>query len=487
MLENIFKSAVMYHGKKEFDKAKELYENLLKKSPQNLVILQNYATLLSEIKEFSKADQVFKKCLKLKPHDALLLYNYGKFFHDQKIFDKAIKFYKESFNINKNNFLAIYNIGNIFLTENNFEQAIKFFEKSIKINPNNALIYNNLGIAHKRMGNFNKALEFYAKAIKIDKNYVDAHVNYATMLLTNGKLEEGFKEYEWRKKSTSFLDYIDYRSLNLKSKIWSGENIKNKKLFVIAEQGIGDLIQFGRYLFLLKDKYAANIVLKIKNKNFSHFFQHEDFEIITDIKKLPKHDYHIFMLSLPKILLKTNEIFYKAINFFQSDNKTKLKWEKKIKNIDGIKIGIHWSTSSLMVEKDIPFENFNKLSKDINAKFFILQQNISSNDIKKILKNKNFIYFPDMDKSEKAFIDSTEIIKNLDLVITSDTAIGHLSATLGKKTWIAIPYIADWRWFSDKANTKWYSSVTIFRQKKIGDWSGLFENIRDKLKNDFFK
>ena len=119
--------------------------------------------------------------------------------------------------------------------------------------------------------------------------------------------------------------------------------------------------------------------------------------------------------------------------------------------------------------------------------FFILQQNIGSNDIKKILKNKNFIYFPDMDKSEKACIDSTEIIKNLDLVITSDTAIGHLSATLGKKTWIAIPHIADWRWFSDKVNTKWYSSVTIFRQKKIGDWSGLFENIRDKLKNDFFK
>ena len=90
MLENIFKSAVMYHGKKEFDKAKELYENLLKKSPQNLVILQNYATLLSEIKEFSKADQVFKKCLKLKPHDALLLYNYGKFFHDQKILTKRL-------------------------------------------------------------------------------------------------------------------------------------------------------------------------------------------------------------------------------------------------------------------------------------------------------------------------------------------------------------------------------------------------------------
>ena len=93
MSEDIFKSAVVHHSKKNFSKAKELYEGLLKTNPNNFDILQNYAALLSQIKEYKKADIVFKKCLEDRPKDSLLLYNYGKFFHDQKIFDKAIKFY----------------------------------------------------------------------------------------------------------------------------------------------------------------------------------------------------------------------------------------------------------------------------------------------------------------------------------------------------------------------------------------------------------
>ena len=92
-----------------------------------------------------------------------------------------------------------------------------------------------------------------------------------------------------------------------------------------------------------------------------------------------------------------------------------------------------------------------------------------------------------MDNSKKAFLDSIEIIKNLDLVITSDTAIAHLSATLKKKTWIVIPLIADWRWFDDKKNTKWYKNVSIYRQKKSGDWSEVFETIKRNLKQEIKK
>ena len=97
MSEDIFKSAVVHHSKKNFLKAKELYEGLLKTNPENLAILQNYASLLSQTKEYKKAEDTFKKCLNIKPKDPLLLYNYGKLFHDQKIYDKAIRFYNKSF------------------------------------------------------------------------------------------------------------------------------------------------------------------------------------------------------------------------------------------------------------------------------------------------------------------------------------------------------------------------------------------------------
>ncbi len=487
MIEDIFKSAVVHHNKKNFSKAKEIYESLLKTNPNNFIILQNYATLLSQIKEYKRADDTFKKCLKIKPKDPLLLYNYGKFFHDQKNYEKAIKFYNESFETEPRSAVPLYNIGNICLSKNEFEKAIIYFKKVIEISPSNFLAYNNMAIAYKNIGNFNEALKFYKEAINKNNNYVDGHVNYSTMLLTMNKMKEGLDEYEWRKKSKSFSDYIDYRSLNLKSKIWNGENLDNKKLFVIAEQGIGDLIQFARYLYLIKDKYKAEVILKIKGKSFLHFFQKNDFKVILENESIPTHDYHIHMMSLLRIFFRTNELFCNQVNFFPSDQKTKEKWKMKFSKIKGFKIGIHWSTSALMPEKDIPLEHFIQLASDFNKNFFVLQKDVNLNDKNKLKNKKNIFYFPDMDNAKKAFLDSAEIIRNLDLVITSDTAIAHLSATLKKKTWIALPLIADWRWFSDKKNSKWYKNVSIYRQKKAGDWSEVFTIIRENLKKEFKK
>ncbi len=483
MIEDIFKSAVVHQKKKNFFKAKEIYESLLKTNPNNFIILQNYATLLAQIKEYKKADEVFKKSLKIKPKDPLLLYNYGKFFHDQKNYEKAIRFYNESFEAEPRSAAPLYNIGNIYLSKNEFEKAIDFFKKAIEINPSHFLAYNNIAIAYKNIGNFNEALKFYKEAISKNNNYVDGHVNYSTMLLTMNKLEEGLDQYEWRKKSKSFSDYIDYRSLNLKSKIWNGENLDNKKLFVIAEQGIGDLIQFTRYLYLIKNKYKTKIILKIKGKSFLHFFEKNDFEVISGNEPIPQHDYHIHMMSLLRIFYKKNNFFFKTINFFKRKKEIEAKWKEKLKDIQGIKIGINSSTS--LREKNIPFKHFCKLAKDFNYKFIILQKELSSNEIKEISGNKNIIYFSDLDDGKQAFIDSIEVINNLDLLITADTALAHLSATIGKKTWIALPYIADWRWFLEEKDTRWYPNVTLYRQKKTEDWSGVFEIIKRNLKKEF--
>ena len=111
----------------------------------------------------------------------------------------------------------------------------------------------------------------------------------------------------------------------------------------------------------------------------------------------------------------------------------------------------------------------------------MLQKKISTEDLKKISQNKNIISFSDFDEGNQAFIDSIAVINSLDLVITADTALAHLSATLGKKTWIALPFIADWRWFKDKKNTKWYNNVVLYRQEKNEDWDSVFGNIKKDI------
>ena len=111
-----------------------------------------------------------------------------------------------------------------------------------------------------------------------------------------------------------------------------------------------------------------------------------------------------------------------------------------------------------------------------------IQKEVMEHELKQISKKKNILYFSDIDSSEQAFVDSIEIIKNLDLIITADTATAHLSATLGKKTWILLPYVADWRWFLAESNSKWYEDVTLYRSKKIDEWDNPFKMIEGDLK-----
>ena len=190
------------------------------------------------------------------------------------------------------------------------------------------------------------------------------------------------------------------------------------------------------------------------------------------------------MISLIKIFLKENNLFYKPVNFFQKNEKAEIKWSEKIKKHKGLKVGIN-SLTSHRVKKNIPMKHFIKLASNFDCNFVVIQKEVMEDELKEISKKKNILYFSDIDSSEQAFVDSIEIIKNLDLIITADTSLAHISATLGKKTWIPIPFISDWRWFLNDNNSKWYENVTLYRSKKIDDWENPFHTIEKDLKKNF--
>jgi len=189
------------------------------------------------------------------------------------------------------------------------------------------------------------------------------------------------------------------------------------------------------------------------------------------------------MLSLLKIFLKENNLFCKPVNFFKTNKKVEIKWEERLKKHKGLKIGINASTS--LSTKDIPMKHFTRLASSFDFKFIVIQKEVKKNELKEISNKKNILHFSDLDSSEQAFVDSIEIIKHLDLVITADTSTAHLSATLKRKTWIILPFVSDWRWFLDESNSKWYENVTLYRSKKIDDWDSPFKMIEDDLKKLF--
>lgn len=477
---NYFKAALSHHSKGNWNKAQEIYQHLLKEDPNNYAVLQNYGPLLAQLREYKLAKGVFQKCLKLKPKDSLMLYNYGKFFHDQKIYEKAIEYYNKSFEINPKNAMSQYNIGNIYFAQKNFNSAIEYYKKATEVNPSHFFAYNNIALSLKKLGKFDEALKFYKKAIDINKDFVDGHVNYGTLLLLTNKLELGFKEYEWRKKSKIFSDYLYYSKLQIKTPIWVGQNLQKKTILIFSEQGIGDLIQFSRYLFVLRDRFSCKVILRLK-QNLAHFFD-DSLKIITEKDEIPKHDFHNHLASLPGIFYNKNKNFPKNVNFIRENKEINQKWSKILNKYKGLKVGINATASSATTgDRIIPIENFKILTNLKNINFFIVQKDLNKNDVKIINQNSNVNYFEDLDKLGNPFEDTIGLVKNLDLVITADTSLGHLSATLEKPTWIALSLINDWRWFQNEKKSIWYDSVKLFRQKEIGNWQQVFKLIYKDL------
>ncbi len=486
MSEDIFKSAVDYHSKKNFSKAKELYEDLLKTNSENIAILQNYASLLSQIKEYKKAEDIFKKCLKIKPNDSLVLYNFGKFFQEQKIFNRAIELYNKSIKIDPKNSVSLYNLGNIYSSLKEFGKSIEYFKKATDINPKNYYAYNNLGFSYKYKGNFNLAQKYYKKAIETNPNFVEAHVNYSTILLSLKKFDDGFKEYEWRKKSKLFSDYLNYKNLKIKSPIWRGENLDNKKILIFSEQGIGDLFQFSRYLYELKEEFRCGVIFRIKH-NLSHMFEKNgQIKILTEKEKIPEHHFHNHLMSLPGIYYKKNKSFPKNKNFINLDKKNLDKWTKYFSSFKGLKVGINAGSTVIgQLQRMIPLNEFRILTELKHINFFIIQKDFNKEKMKYLNNNSNVHLFEKLDEECKPFEDTVSIIKNLDLIITADTSVAHVSATLKKKTWVALPLICDWRWFHDDKKSVWYNNVKLFRQKKNGNWNDIFQKIKQDIKNNF--
>ncbi len=489
MNENFFKTALTHHKNGNWNKAREIYEHLLKSNPNNYAVLLNYGPLLSQLNENKLAKNVFEKCLKIYPKDPLLLYNYGKFFHNRKVFDKAIEFYEKSFEIQPQNNLSMYNIGNIYSEKKEFKKSIKYFEKTIDKNPSNFFAYNNIGFSYKQLGNYEKAESFFKKSIEKKSDFIEGHINYSTTLLSQKKFDQGFSEYEFRKKSKIFPDYINYRELKIETPIWEGQNISGKTILIFTEQGIGDIFQFSRYIYELHNVLKARVILRLKH-NLFHFYNLKGIRTISENEKIPKHDFHQHLMSLPGIFYKKNKSFLKNINFINYDNLKLKKWQDFFKSFSGVKVGINSETTlrpgaTGSLERYIPIEQFKVLTDIKNINFFVIEREFNEDKLKVINKNSNVNYFKNLDKSVKPFEDTVGIIKNLDLVITADTSIAHLSVTLQKKTWIALPFVCDWRWFREQKESVWYDDVLLYRQKDDKSWNKPFLELKKDLEKKF--
>ena len=457
--------------------AEKILTNLLAHDPEYIPGYLSLGLVYEQSKNLEKAIDCYKAAIKIDPKEIKAYLSLATLYKQEQKYEEAIKVYQQGLINNPSNHFILSNLGNLFYLQHKYEDAIISHQRAVKAEPQSHIVHFNFANTLLNAGKYSEAIEMYRKTIQINPNFYRSRVNLGTTLLSMANFDEGFKEYNNR----IYEDKNFKNILHKKNQIWNGQNIENKKILVVAEDGLGNTLQFSRYLEILS-QLNCKIIFKCQEE-LHHLF--EDMLYIEELIDL-NNDYEDFEYWVPLqnlVYLLTPDLssncpFPAALKI--DDNKL-LEWETLIAVNDNVKIGLNWQGSNLnprVASNTVTLDRFNNIVKNPDATFISLQKGAAVSDIEKFKLEENIInYDLLMDTGTKKFLDSAAIIKYLDLVITTDTSIAHLAGSLGTQTWLLLPKVSDWRWLNSKDETIWYDNVRIYRQKVQGDWSEVFSRV----------
>jgi len=464
---------------KKLDKiqqAEQMYKKALEINPNDIETFYNLALLYQNENNFSLAEKYYQKVLNINPHFIMVLNNLGIIYNDCEKYSMAIECYTKGLTIQPENSDLLLNLGKAFKGQNDLKNAIKTYKKLLNIKPKYIEALNNLALVYQLQHKYNRAYICYEKAIDINPKHGDSHWNYALALLANGQYEKGWKEYQWRWKANCFS--CEKRVFTQPE--WNGEDLNNKTIFIHYEQGLGDTIQFIRFVEELK-KYNTNIIFETQLPLYELLKNCSFIDIL--IKKndiIPKFDYYISLMSLPYILGKT--VGNINSNIYIKPDVTLIKKMKLLMTDENLKVGLCWAGNphhNNDKNRSIDYTLFDNLFIDENISFYSLQKGNTAQ-----VANKHFAQFANWNDISSEFYDfahTAAFMQSLDIIITVDTAVAHIAGAMGIKTILLLPFYSDWRWFNDSEQSFWYNNMIILKQKKINDWTNSILKTKEYL------
>lgn len=381
-----------------------------------------------------------------------------------------------------NNFSLLFNLAMAYKNLKDTKKAIHYYDKALKVNPASYEGWFNLAHLYSIEGEVKNAVSALKICQKLRPKDKDTEYFLSLALMQLKDYDKGLKLFENRisRETAIALQNKSYPNKASIDRLWKGENIKDKTLLVYYEAGFGDTIMFARYLPLVANR-CKKLILSCQ-KPLTPLFKINSLGVDEIIDSyIPEQniefDVHAPLLSLPYLLnLKGERVFAYPEGYLKADENLAKKYKEKFFNNDKIKVGIKWQGNTFFdMDRVIPSEEFIPLMQVENTQYYSFQTFEGSEDISKL---RNII---DIGKDLINFSQTAAALANLDLVICNDTSLAHLAGAMGIPCWIVLPYEVNWRWHSNLSKCDWYDSVKLFRQHKIGDWKGVFEDILNEM------
>jgi tetratricopeptide (TPR) repeat protein len=519
-IEAIFNRSSIYAKLGKLEEAAQGFQSVLKIRPNLLAAQEHYERLTTAIREqqqksifdrnlddFSKthekglqlyasnqiaeAIQEFEKGANLAPDSPEAFHNLGMSLEKMGRLEDSLKSYERTLALNPNLAPTHNNIGNVLRELGQPEKSLAYFEKAISLNPNYAEAYSNYGWTLYGLRKFNESLKCYQKALTLNPVLLAARFNLSLCQLIMGDFKNGWSNYEYRFDQPTYVK----RQFSARTPQWQGEPLQDKSILIHAEQGLGDTIQFCRYIKNLAG-LGARIYFEIQSP-LSETLKDLDgvFEFVTNGQPPPSVDYHCPLMSLPLALSRTLESIPNQAPYISANKGKESFWKEKLASIQKPKVGLVWNGGfrpnqpelwGVNQRRNIPLALIKNLQHS-EVHFISLQKGeIAERELLEFQEaywpHSNFSNF---NNELNDFSDTAALISNLDLVISVDTSTAHLAGALGKPVWILSRYDGCWRWLSSGADSPWYPTAKLYRQEQVGDWEAVITTVCNDLQLKF--
>jgi tetratricopeptide (TPR) repeat protein len=486
------------------------FEKALARRPHYPNALLNLGNTLRRTGRAAAAVAAYDRAVLLSPQDADLHYNRGGALEDLSHFPGAIAAYQLAIKLRPAFAQAYNNLGNVFSSTGKLQEASDAFtaaihqkpdyaeahanrasarfglrqlagaledcDTAISLNPLLAEAYCNRCAVRREMGEISAATADGLKALEIKPDYRDAQWNLALIQLLTGNWKAGWAGFELR--FSKAIGRIEKPAPEVSD--WAGESLADKDLLIYCEQGLGDTIQFIRLALALRT--IAKRIVVLAPPRLVPLIAGLGLETTSDIGGY-RFDCKIALLSLPRLLGVTPQTLSDGFSPYVVAGSTRSeRWAQKLPQ-HGIRVGICWQgnpDASVDSGRSMALDQFKPLAEIPGVHLVSLQKGPGVEQISSFQAGHDLLAFDKIDDDE-AFADTIAIIENLDLVITSDTAVAHLCGAMGKPVWVALKFVPDWRWLLDRMDCPWYPSARLYRQTSLDDWSGLFARFAHDL------
>jgi tetratricopeptide (TPR) repeat protein len=465
------------HGSNE--RALASYRQALRCAPDFAPAHNNLGTLLQALGDREAAERAVAEAARIDPAYAEAQYNLGTLRQKRGDLAGAEAFFLRAIKLNPDHAEAHLNLGMTWQAQNRWTEARDCYLEALRIRPRYVEPLCNLGILRLAVGADAEALAYFNQALEIQPDFVEAHYNRGVLLLGQDNYEAGWDDFAWHVKHGSQAEKFD-------QPFWDGSPLEGRTIFVHCDHGLGDTLHFVRYLPQVHQRGAGKILLGAQVALHPLLRQSGVGELVAPDAPSLEFDVHVPVVGLPCVFRTSAETIPAGVPYLQADADLVQQWRDKLARLDGFKIGIGWQGNRRYTWdhlRSIPLAEFEPLARTPGTRLISLQQGEGREQVQSVADRFEVVDLGDqVDRRAGAFVDTAAILKNLDLVITSDTALAHLAGALALPVWVALSFAPEWRWGRRAPTSPWYPTMRLFRQTVCGDWSEPFERIAAELR-----